>query len=106
MLNEPLGELLSGFPSERIQDTNPDVFSTVLFKSLGTNYLVENDDDGFTPIAYTEAIPESPYRLKMTQDRGSLAHFQIFRGVVFTTSSLPVRSEAVSAKTPYGFSTN
>jgi len=110
VLNEPLNELLSGFPVERVAEGDPNQYNAILFQSLGTNILIEDPGitNQFNPVPYMEGNPAggSSYRLKMSQDRGSLAQFQIFRGVQFTSSSLPVRSEGVSATTPYGISTN
>ena len=74
VLNEALNELMTGFPMERMDIQDDDLYASILFKSLGTNVLF---DDGSTsgkyvPQAYFEGNPSGDYRLMMTQERGSL----------------------------------
>jgi len=75
VLNEPLNELLSGFPVERVAEGDPNQYNAILFKALGTNILIEDPTKTthFNPVPYVEGVPASGYRLKMSQDRGSLA---------------------------------
>jgi len=40
VLNEPLSELLNGFPVERVAENDPNQFNAIIFQSLGTNVLV------------------------------------------------------------------
>lgn len=68
VLNEALNELMTGFPMERMDIQNDDLYASILFKSLGTNVLF---DDGSTsgkyePQAYFEGNPSGDYRLMMT----------------------------------------
>jgi len=104
VFNEPLSSLLQGFPVEEIQSKNPDHFHQVVFRTTNTN--VHSGVSGvYTKDDFVSDQPVGDYMLQMTQERGSLVDFQVFRGIVFTSSSLPIQSEAVGSPTQFGAST-
>jgi len=106
VFNESLSILLQSFAVEKIQSRNVDHFHSVVFKNMGTNVLTSpNSDEFYAHENYTLGQPTGDYQLMMTQERGSLVDFQVFRGILFTTGSLPVRSEGVCSPTEFGKST-
>lgn len=103
-LNEPLYGLLYSFQAEQVNLNNATLHAKIPFKNLNTN-LYEDDGSGNYEVAGFRFSPTGDFLIKMTQERGSLASFQVFRGVAFTTS-MPIYYENTGATEPFGLSSN